>query len=135
MLSILLIDVDHFKRVNDTYGHDAGDRVLTELGKFLKAGTRESDIVCRYGGEEFVIIMPEAQLEGAIARLEHLRQGFAGKEMRHDGKPLGSITISAGLAQSTEFVTTREALLQAADTALYAAKEAGRNRVVVADAA
>lgn len=129
-LSVLLFDVDHFKRFNDTYGHDQGDRVLQAMGKAMKAVVRQYDVPCRYGGEEFVIILPEADLDGAVSVGERLRQHV--EAMSVDGL---QVTISVGAASFPRLpANSPEALLEAADAALYRAKEAGRNRLVAAGA-
>lgn len=127
-LSIALFDVDYFKRVNDTYGHLVGDAVLTEVGKCLAAGIRDIDVVGRYGGEEFLVIMPETSLADAAAVADRLRQIVAEREF-----PEGlQVTISAGVAESRGHGHTD--LIGLADARLYSAKESGRNRVVASDA-
>ena len=127
-----MLDIDHFKRVNDTYGHDAGDAVLRQLGHFLKEHTRGGDIACRYGGEEFILILPEASLEQTHACAEKYRQGFKALPLLHNGRLIDSTTLSFGVAAYPEHGTTREAVLRAADAALYRAKHEGRDRVAVA---
>lgn len=127
-LSVLLFDVDHFKRFNDTYGHDQGDRVLQAMGQAMHAAMRPYDIPCRYGGEEFVVILPEADEQGAISVGERLRKRI--EAMTVDGL---KVTISLGAASFPKLaVNSPEALLEAADVALYRAKEGGRNRLSVA---
>ncbi len=127
--SVLLFDVDHFKKFNDTYGHDQGDRVLQAIGKAMHAVVRKYDIPCRYGGEEFVAILPETDIEGSVTVGERLRTEI--EDMVVDNL---KVTISVGSATYPALaVTTPEALLEAADAALYKAKEGGRNRLVVAD--
>ncbi len=130
-LGIIMLDVDHFKRFNDTFGHDAGDEVLRELGLFLRKQTRVSDIACRYGGEELTLILPDASLEAAYKRAEQLREGVKQLQVRHH-QVLGVITLSLGVASSPEHGLTNEAVIQAADAALYQAKAEGRDRVVIA---
>ncbi|MDY0040102.1 MAG: diguanylate cyclase [Desulforhabdus sp.] len=134
-LAIIMLDVDHFKQFNDTYGHEAGDLLLTQVGSFLKSHIREEDIACRYGGEEFVLILPGASLEAAEQRAEHLREKIKELHLQYQGKPLAGIMISVGLAGLTEHHASSGALLKDADTALYRAKSAGRDRVVVAKTA
>lgn len=130
-VSVLLFDVDHFKRFNDTYGHDQGDRVLQAMGRAMHASMRQYDIPCRYGGEEFVVILPEADEQGAISVGERLRQRI--EAMTVDGL---KVTISLGAASYPKLaVSGPEALLEAADAALYRAKEGGRNRLEVASPA
>ena len=133
-LSLLMIDVDHFKSFNDTFGHEAGDAVLRDLGGILQRYVRGSDIACRFGGEEFTVVLPEADLEIARQRAETLREAVRELRLVHDGKSLGAVTLSLGVACFPEHGRRREHLLQAADTALYAAKDGGRNQVVVSNA-
>jgi diguanylate cyclase (GGDEF)-like protein len=127
-----MFDIDHFKDFNDLFGHAGGDALLRELGAFLNTHTRGGDIVSRYGGEEFVLVLPGAALEDAKLRAEELRRGVAELRVFHLGEPLGKITISVGVATYPEHGLTSEAILKSADTALYRAKNEGRDRVVVA---
>jgi diguanylate cyclase (GGDEF)-like protein len=131
-LCIAMLDLDHFKNFNDTFGHQAGDLLLRELGQVLREKLRKSDIACRYGGEEFVIVMPDSSLADTCQRVEEIRTLVKKLEIRYGEQLLGTITISAGIAGTREHggITMRE-FLNAADTALYAAKQAGRDRVVV----
>jgi diguanylate cyclase (GGDEF)-like protein len=131
-VGIIMFDIDHFKRFNDTYGHDAGDTLLKAVASFLKAHVRGEDIPCRYGGEEFILILPGAPLEVSVQRAERLREGVKALEVAHDGQGLGRITASLGVALFRDHGTTGEAVLHAADVALYRAKQGGRDRVVVA---
>lgn len=131
-LGIMMVDVDYFKSFNDTYGHETGDTVLTQVGMMLKSSVRGGDVVCRYGGEEFTIILPEASLGIARQRAEALRKGVEELVVRYAGKSLERITISVGLAAMPDHGVTAEELLREADVALYRAKQEGRNRVVVA---
>lgn len=131
-LGIVMMDLDHFKRFNDLYGHDAGDCMLREFGSFLLNNIREYDIACRYGGEEFICILPETTLESALERAEQLRSNLMSFKVEHLGRPLGRVTISAGVAVYPEHGTTEATLVKAADEALYQAKKLGRNRVVAA---
>jgi len=131
-LSVLMIDVDHFKVYNDTYGHPQGDIVLQDLARLLREMSRTSDTVARYGGEEFAIILPETDSVGAQKISQRLceqveRYPFPGKDLM----PGGALTISIGVATHAS-AGSKDALLQAADTALYTAKREGRNRVHVA---
>ena len=130
-LAVLLIDVDHFKSFNDTFGHAAGDTVLQQLAKLMQTVFREDDIVCRYGGEEFLVILPDATLDIALSRAEYLRESARELQIHVDGRALAGISISAGLAVAPSHGLTSEALITAADRALYAAKSAGRDRVSV----
>jgi len=129
-LSLLILDIDFFKKINDVFGHLAGDQALKQLAQTLKSNIRSSDLLARYGGEEFVIILPETNLEGATAIAENLRKIV--NEMQIDidqNKPL-NITTSIGVAERTANVACIMQLLNNADTALYQAKETGRNKVV-----
>lgn len=127
-LGVIMADLDHFKQVNDTYGHEAGDEVLRAFGDFLRHNTRGEDIACRYGGEEFAIILMNASMETARAKAEELRQGVRNIAVKHDGKDL-RFTVSIGVAVFPDDGDTLESALQAADAALYRAKQGGRDRV------
>jgi diguanylate cyclase (GGDEF)-like protein/PAS domain S-box-containing protein len=129
-LSVVIMDVDHFKQFNDTFGHKCGDMVLQSLATFLKDNTRRGDIVCRYGGEEFVILMPDATLDSAYERAEMWRSKFEAHVVEYEGQSL-SVTFSAGVASFPEHGSTGEGVLQSADRALYRSKSTGRNRVTV----
>ncbi len=131
-LGLIMLDVDHFKRFNDEHGHAAGDALLRELASFLHRHTRGDDIACRFGGEEFVLILPEATLEITRQRAEQLRAGIGSVAIRHEGKELGPLTLSLGVAACPEHSADPAILLDTADGALYKAKAAGRNRVEVA---
>lgn len=131
-LGIVMLDIDHFKKFNDTRGHAAGDTLLRALGEFLQKRVRGSDIACRYGGEEFILIMPEATLEIAQRRAEQLRVEVKGMQITHEDKPLGCVTLSLGVAIFPEHGSTIDAVLKAADDALYNAKGAGRDVVCIA---
>jgi diguanylate cyclase (GGDEF)-like protein len=131
-IAVMMIDVDHFKKFNDNFGHQAGDQVLVELGKLLTAYTRGADVVSRMGGEELLIIMPGAQEQDAHAKAEQLRAAIAKLRVTHVGRALGSITISVGVAVYPRHGSSVDTLLRAADTALYRAKGSGRDRVVIA---
>ena len=132
-LGVLMLDIDHFKRFNDTYGHDAGDTILRETAAFLTSSVRAEDIVCRYGGEEFVIILPMADARASQARAERIRSKIRELSTMHQGKALGTITVSMGVAELPEHGTTPKELLAAADAALYRAKRGGRDRVEAAE--
>lgn len=131
-LSVIMIDVDHFKRFNDQFGHEAGDLVLRTFAEIIQQHIRKSDMACRLGGEELVVVLPDAGIEVASARAEALRQAIHDLALRYQNKPLGSVTASFGVAVYPDHATTSEALLQAGDTALYRAKHEGRNRVCIA---
>jgi diguanylate cyclase (GGDEF)-like protein/PAS domain S-box-containing protein len=123
-LAVILMDVDHFKQYNDTYGHQAGDEVLRQVAQILSAHVREGDFVARYGGEEFVIVLPRTDLESAVAVAERLREAVQSAEWR-----LRPVTGSFGVACIRPDMETRQELIEAADQALYQAKKNGRNRV------
>lgn len=125
-LSALMTDVDHFKRVNDVYGHGAGDEVLARLGELLRSNTRPTDIVARFGGEEFVVLMPHASLVQALSRAEQIRVALSAETIAPLPTP---VTASFGVAE-LKIEEDGESLLRRADRALYQAKEGGRNRVV-----
>ncbi|BDV43821.1 hypothetical protein GURASL_27440 [Geotalea uraniireducens] len=130
--SLIMIDLDHFKRVNDTFGHDAGDTLLREFGIFLLSNVREYDIACRYGGEEFICILPETLPEHAEERAEELRDRIAARRFEHLGRALGRVTMSIGVAAYPHHGSTKDRLFKAVDEALYRAKEDGRDRVCLA---
>ena len=129
-LSLLLFDIDHFKRVNDTHGHLAGDAVLRDLGELLRRHARAIDRVCRYGGEEVTVILPESDLEAAVRFAERLRAAVEAQPFDVDaGAPL-HMTVSIGVASWPAQAASAQTLVAAADAAMYAAKQSGRNRVV-----
>jgi two-component system cell cycle response regulator len=130
-VAALLVDIDHFKRINDTFGHDVGDEVLKEFAVRLATNVRGIDLACRYGGEEFVVIMPDTELKDALRIAERLRLHVAGTPFRAPGlgEPL-SVTISVGVACTEGEGDTPDALLKRADEAVYEAKAHGRNQVV-----
>lgn len=128
-LSCIVLDIDYFKRINDTFGHPAGDSVLKGLAALLAEHSRSSDICCRYGGEEFCVLLPETDEAGAEAWAERLRKLAASLEFPLGREPL-RITISLGVAEATEDAATVEALIDRADQALLVAKQSGRDRVV-----
>ncbi len=131
-VGIVAVDVDHFKEVNDTRGHGVGDEVLRAVARGLAAGVRRGDVVCRYGGDEFLVVLPGSSLEGAWDRAEELQRGVRQEDARNPTLP--SVTLSFGVAAFPEHGTTPEDLLRSADVALYQAKHAGRDRVVSAPA-
>lgn len=131
-VGFIMLDIDHFKRFNDKYGHAAGDIVLKEIADLLKSKIRYADIICRYGGEEFVVIMPEASLKITRQRAEELQEEVKQLNLHYKDQDLGLITLSAGVAIFPDHGASGKAVLRAADTALYTAKDSGRDRVVVA---
>ena len=128
-LGVLMVDLDHFKQVNDRYGHEAGDMVLREMGKVFGRQIRAGDIVCRFGGEEFTILLPEASLEITLKRAEQIRLAAKTTQVHHGASNLEPVTLSIGVALFPNDGLTTEDLLQAADSALYRAKKEGRDRV------
>lgn len=133
-LGVLMLDLDHFKKFNDTFGHDAGDTVLRQTASFLAKSVRAEDFVCRFGGEEFVVILPMADLAASEARAERIRSHVRELTVLHQGQSLGMITVSVGVAALPLHGTTSKELIEAADAALYRAKRDGRDRVAVAEA-
>ena len=132
-LGMLLLDLDHFKLLNDTLGHQAGDEALRAVGALLARSIRAGDVACRFGGEEFVVLLPGASLEGSTRRAEHLRAELAQLSVSYRGEPLTAITASIGVAALPELCASATSLLRAADTAAYRAKREGRDRIAVAD--
>jgi diguanylate cyclase (GGDEF)-like protein len=131
-LALLMLDVDHFKTFNDLFGHEAGDEVLCALARCMTAAVRAEDIVCRYGGEEFVILLPEITPETALDTGERLRQQVTAMQLAFRGEPLPPISISVGVATYPDVASDAPDLLRMADRALYQAKRAGRNQVQLA---
>ena len=125
-LAVIMMDIDHFKRLNDEFGHLLGDEVLRQISSVFSLQLRKSDVVCRYGGEEFAIVLPQITAEQALSVAEKLRREVAG--WHFPGVPR-SVTISAGTAAFPLHGQTRDDIVKAADAALYAAKQAGRNCV------
>jgi diguanylate cyclase (GGDEF)-like protein len=128
-VAILMMDLDHFKRFNDTFGHQAGDTLLRALGDLLKRSTRGQDIACRYGGEEFVLVLTDSNLAGAVQRAEILRQQVKQLSVEYAGQLLGAVSVSVGVAFFPDHGTTMSDVLRASDQALYCAKREGRDRV------
>ncbi len=133
-LSLMMLDIDHFKAFNDVHGHAGGDALLARFGKLLAEHSRGEDIACRYGGEEFTLILPEAPPESALQRAEGIRAAVEAMRVRHMDRELPQVTVSIGVAAFPGDGDSPEALLHAADEALYRAKHAGRNRVERASA-
>lgn len=134
-LSVCLTDIDRFKSINDTYGHDAGDEVLKELAARIRSTVRGADLACRYGGEEFVVVMPDTSLDMAATIAERLRGAIEGKPFHLSASGIDlNVTASLGIAALSATVQTPTQLMKSADQALYEAKNAGRNRVVAAAA-
>jgi diguanylate cyclase (GGDEF)-like protein/PAS domain S-box-containing protein len=131
-LTVVFIDLDHFKRFNDAFGHDAGDLVLRTMGELFLRHFRGDDVICRYGGEEFAIILPESSAKDAAKRANLLRIEASGISMRHLGQVLDSVTLSIGIAAFPEHGSTAEEILRMADQCLYQSKADGRDRLTVA---
>jgi diguanylate cyclase (GGDEF)-like protein len=131
-LSLLMLDLDHFKRFNDSLGHQYGDRALREVALLLKERVRGSDIVCRFGGEELVVVLPSTNAAHAAHLAEEIRIGVGNLIIRHNGEVMGGLSVSIGVSTCPEHARTPEELLRAADAALYVAKRSGRNKVVIA---
>lgn len=132
-VGVIMFDIDHFKKFNDTYGHDGGDTLLRAVGNLLQTYTRHSDIACRYGGEEFTLILPQATLNDTYHRANQFRLHIKKLHVLHNGEPLRPVTVSIGVAVYPIHGQTDEQVMKAADLALYHAKDAGRNRVIVAE--
>ena len=132
-IGIIMADIDHFKQFNDIHGHAAGDAVLVQVAHFLQAHVREADFTCRYGGEEFLMILPEATREITQLRAEQIREQIHGLQVQYQGQSLEAVTLSLGVAMFPQHGSTKELLFNAVDSALYRAKHEGRDRVIVAD--
>jgi diguanylate cyclase (GGDEF)-like protein len=128
-LALLMVDVDHFKSFNDTYGHAMGDLVLKKVAGMLSSGIRKADVLARFGGEEFVVILPNVTPQGALESAERLRESVAAAPI-HPGGPRKRVTVSIGAALFPADAQDSASLLKAADEALYEAKRLGRNQVV-----
>jgi diguanylate cyclase (GGDEF)-like protein len=131
-LSVLLVDLDHFKPFNDTFGHDAGDFVLQSLADVFRSFFRSDDVACRYGGEEFAFILPEASSHDAFLRANELREKVKQLNLKYDNHLLGKVTLSIGVATFPEHSADVSHLLKMADQSLYRSKSIGRDSVTVA---
>lgn len=129
-MALMILDIDHFKAVNDTYGHDIGDSVLKEFANRLKRNIRGVDLACRFGGEEFVVLMPDTDFRQAESIAERVRQSVAERSFEAGAGRMIGVTVSAGVTLNESLTDTPETLLKRADVALYRAKREGRNRVV-----
>ena len=134
-ISLIILDLDNFKKFNDAFGHDAGDRVLRALGGVITRNLRQGDVAFRYGGEEFMVILPHTSGTQASAVAERVRTAVEDLRLSYDGRPLAGFSASLGVATFPDCGDTAEALIQAADRALYSAKATGKNRVAMAEAA
>lgn len=128
-ISVAMVDIDHFKRINDTYGHQFGDYVIREISMIINNSLRKTDLVFRYGGEEIIAIMPETNTEKAYVPLERIRKIVSEKEFEYEGVKT-NVTISIGIASADQHISTSTQLIELADKALYTAKETGRNKVI-----
>jgi diguanylate cyclase (GGDEF)-like protein len=131
-LAVAFVDLDHFKRFNDAFGHEAGDTVLRRIAELFRQHFRGDDVICRYGGEEFAIILPESTAKDAAKRANLLRLQAKKLTVRHQDQTLDPITLSIGVAAFPEHGSNPEEILQAADQCLYQSKTDGRDRVTVA---
>jgi diguanylate cyclase (GGDEF)-like protein len=131
-IAVLILDLDRFKQVNDRWGHAAGDALLRGLGALLQDGSRREDVACRYGGEEFVLVLPGTSLEDAGHRAEQLRAAVKSLRLRQEDEGPGSVSVSIGVAAYPDHALDTPGLLKAADAALYRAKREGRDRVAIA---
>jgi diguanylate cyclase (GGDEF)-like protein len=130
-LCVVMLDLDGFKQFNDSFGHGPGDALLREIGRVLRELLRQSDISCRYGGDEFVLVLPDSSVANTQERLDEIRKFLKGLQIHYGEKTFEMITLSAGIAQTPEHGTSASELLQAADEALYAAKQDGGDRSVI----
>lgn len=133
-LCVAMLDLDHFKTFNDTYGHEAGDEILKYIGKLLHENFRGSDVSCRYGGEEFVIVMLDTDLSAASEKLTHFRQQVKNAKIYFQDQTLPSITVSIGVAEASKQGDTAITIIHSADIALYSAKRGGRDKIVCSEA-
>ncbi|MBN2336893.1 MAG: diguanylate cyclase [Acidobacteria bacterium] len=131
-VAVVMLDIDHFKPFNDRYGHPAGDALLESLGAFLKTNLRGGDAACRYGGEEFILFLPDTSLEGACRNMERIREGIGSLRISHLGRRLPPVMVSIGISAYPDHGKDMHTLIHAADRALYRAKDEGRNRILAA---
>jgi len=132
-IGLMMLDIDHFKEFNDTFGHSGGDALMCELGDLLNALTRAEDAACRYGGDEFVVMLPETPLDVTLLRADDIRKGAHEFNIVHDGSVLSPVTLTIGVAAYPDHSDDMAGLIRAADEALYAAKHAGGDRAQVAE--
>ena len=131
-IGLMMMDIDNFKDFNDTFGHPGGDALICELGALLHTLTRAEDVACRYGGDEFVVLLPESSLEVTLLRAEEIRQGAHQFNIKHEGSVLSPVTLTVGIASYPNHGADMAGLIRAADEAMYTAKHAGGDRVQVA---
>jgi len=132
-LAVFMVDIDHFKRINDLFGHEVGDHVLREVAACLRASIRQEDFACRYGGEEFVLVLPESDIDALMPRATAILEAVGQLAIAHLGQPIGQVTVSIGMAAAPQHGSTVLDLVRAADQALYAAKNDGRNQAVLSE--
>ncbi|MGE6995483.1 diguanylate cyclase [Pseudomonas sp. NPDC047961] len=128
--ALVMFDIDHFKKINDSYGHQAGDAVIQQTAELVRQSTRDADIAGRYGGEEFVVLLPDTDSEGAVTFAERLRQSIEAHEVVHEGRSI-RFTVSLGIADLSEPTNGYAQLIERADIALYSSKASGRNQVTL----
>ena len=128
--ALVMFDIDHFKKINDSYGHQAGDAVIQQTAELVRQSTRDADIAGRYGGEEFVVLLPDTDSEGALTFAERLRQSIEAHEVVHEGRSI-RFTVSLGIADLSEPTNGYAQLIERADIALYSSKASGRNQVTL----
>jgi diguanylate cyclase (GGDEF)-like protein/PAS domain S-box-containing protein len=131
-LSILMIEIDNFKRINDSFGHEAGDITLKAVAGLIQSNSRSDDVACRFGGDEFVLILSETSLESAMVCAERLREATAFLQLAHEGQSINGLTLSIGIAMFPQHGVNIISTLRAADIAMYQAKQTGKNRVMIA---
>ncbi|MFN0298861.1 MAG: diguanylate cyclase [Burkholderiales bacterium] len=132
-LAVFMVDIDHFKRINDLFGHEVGDLVLREVAECLRANIRQEDFACRYGGEEFVLVLPESDIEALMPRATTILDAIGRLVVTHHGQPIGQVTVSIGMAAAPQHGNNVLDLVRAADQALYRAKNDGRNQAVLSE--
>ena len=133
-LGLIMLDVDHFKGINDRFGHEAGDLVLKTIAQILHRNSRREDVACRFGGEEFILVLPETPLSTTLERAQEVLQAIRETDLKYNGQSLGRITASAGTACYLQHETSPLDLLRRADQALYGAKAAGRDQMMIGTA-
>jgi len=131
-IGLMMLDIDHFKEFNDIFGHSGGDTLMRELGALLHSTIRVEDVACRYGGDEFVVMLPESSLDVIVLRAEEIRQGVAQLNIMQEGSVLNAVTLTVGVAMYPNHGADMAELVRAADEAMYQAKREGGDRVQIA---